>query len=128
MKYEEACAALKRTPLSIEQFSFLPEDHRVSLFGEHKLITCIEVLNMKANKGKPWKPDWLNSTQDKWRNYFWAQVDKSKPSCVGFSFGDTLYVSTYSALGSRLHFISQKVAIAAGKDPDMLQYANEWIS
>ena len=128
MNYEEAYAALKRKPLTIEQFSFLPEDQRVSLFGEHKLITCIEVLNMKANKGKPWKPDWLNSAQEKWRNYFWAQVDKSKPSGVGFSFADSAYVSAVTALGSRLHFISQKVAIQAGNDPDMLQYANEWIS
>lgn len=130
MNYEEACAALKRKPATLEDFKKLPipEDQIISLFGEHKLVTCNEVMNMKANEGKKWIIDFLNLKQDKWRNYFWAKVDKSKPSGVGFSFNTSDYGYSLTTIGSRLYFISQKVAIEAGNDPDMVQYANEWIS
>ena len=127
MNYTKACEALNRTPLTIDAFKALPEDQQVSLFGEHKLITCIEVMNMNANNGKKWIPDWLNRNQPKWWNWMSAHKDKGAASGVGFSFDGSGYVGTGTGVGSRLVFISDEVADAARSDTDMLQYYNEWI-
>ena len=127
MNYENACEALNRKPITIEAFKELPEDHRVSLFGEHKLITCIEAMNTEANGGKKWEQDWFNTNQRKYMVFLRAIKDSTKPSGVGFSFYGTSDFNSYSYLGSRLHFFSDDIARKAGKDPDMIQYWNEWM-
>lgn len=120
-QYEKACETLKRNPLQLSDFDFLPEGQRVSAFGEHKVITCIEARN------KGWKPNWLDNNECKWRIWFEAKEDKNRPGGVGFSFGVSGGDDSYTLFGSRLYCKTEAIADEVGNDPEILEYYNEWI-
>ena len=124
-RYQKACVALGYKYVTIEQYDFLPENQRLSAFVEHKLITCIEHANMVD--GKKWIINWLDGSE-KWRNWFWAQVDKNRPSGLGFSFiGASGCDRSHTAVGSRLYFRTREIARELGNDPEILEYVNEYI-
>ena len=88
--YEDACAILGRTPLTLDQFSFLPENQRQSTFSAHKIETTIEALK----QGREF--DWNDYDQRKWFPVWDLEVyndgrknDGFVLSCVTCDYGCT---------------------------------------
>ena len=123
--YEKACEKVGMAPATIENFAHETEDERKQAFGEHKFRRCIVAANLDEN-GKPYIPDWLKSDA-KWRNWYWAKEDKSRPSGVGFVFHFSYYVDDDSFLGSRLHSKNSEIAAQLANDAEITEYFNEWM-
>jgi hypothetical protein len=87
--YKTASKALKYKLCTLSQFDFLPENQRVSLFAEHRMMVIIEHANMF--KGKKWVIHWKDWSQQKWRNWYQAVTDTSKTSGVGFVFCNSFF-------------------------------------
>ncbi len=73
-----------------------------------KLMIVIRALN------EGWWPDWNDSNQRKWWNWFWMDAKN------GFAFSDTVNDSSDTCVGSRFCFHSEKLATDAAK--------TKWIS
>lgn len=73
-----------------------------------KLCIIAKALN------EDWKPDWHNHDERKYYPWFWMG-DPGEKGSVGFSCSGYDYVSTGSAVGSRLCFKSRGLAIYAGE-------------
>lgn len=94
--YEDACAIAGITPITLEQFSFLPEDQQKAMFGLHKITTVINTLN------GGWKPDWNNSNEWKYYPWFLMRDQAGETPGSGFSSYGCDYDCTCSTVGSRL--------------------------
>lgn len=123
--YKSSCKALKYKPCTLSQFSFLPENQRVSLFAEHRMIVMIEKANMF--KGKKWVIDWKDWSQQKWRNWYQAVIDATKPAGVGFRFSGTYDDGDDTFLGSRLHFITKEIGMKLANNKEFMKAVEEYI-
>lgn len=94
--YADACAIKGITPLTQEQFAFLPTDQQAALFSLHKIITVIEVVN------ESWQPDW--NDYDEYKYYPWWDMETYEDDVPGSGFRFDDYGSGYAAtcVGSRL--------------------------
>jgi hypothetical protein len=101
--YSDACSELGILPLTISDFSALPEQDRESTYAYHQITMIVRALN------EGWEPDWNDSNQYKYYPYFQAAAGS------GFSYGVFSYVLSYSYLGSRLVFKTSELAVYAGQ-------------
>jgi hypothetical protein len=113
--FADACKKLKLNPKSLPDVSMLPKIHRKSIIAHYKLIIIIQALN------DGWTPNWSDSDEYKYYNYFWIKADKIKadkkrPS--GFDFSVTYYYCAYDCTdaSSRLCFKTQELADYARKN------------
>jgi hypothetical protein len=102
--YEDACADQAIQPLTIDQFSFIPEQYRRRAFLNHKHSVVADSLN------EGWIPNWKDHNQAKYFPYF-------KDSGAGFEFSYTVYACwrTPAAVSSRLYFKTRELAEKAGE-------------
>lgn len=94
--YEDACAIAGITPLTLEQFTFLPEDQQKAMYGLHKVITVIDALN------EGWKPNWNDSSEFKYYPWFYLRDQAGDVPGSGFSFVGCDDGNAGSTVGSRL--------------------------
>ncbi|MEQ1678598.1 MAG: hypothetical protein ABL876_18020, partial [Chitinophagaceae bacterium] len=107
--FEGACKLLKLDPAKVlPKVTGMPKHHQEATVAHAKLVIIAEALNMEANNGKRWEPDWTNGNWDKY--YPWFRMSGS-----GLSFDDYVFQISYSYVGSRLCYISSDVAEYAGK-------------
>lgn len=105
--YEDACELDGIEPLTIDQFSFLPEQERECQFAEHKLNVINRVLCAD------WVPDYTDSSQYKyWPYFYW---DENAAGGPGFSFADYDFDFSGSGVGARRVYPTKELAIYAGK-------------
>lgn len=107
--YEDACAIKGIIPLTIENFSALPEDQRKAAFAYHKLITIAEVLN------EGWKPDYDNWSQYKHYPWWDLTTPDGEEAGSGFSLVGVGSTGTCSVVGARLSFKSEELVEYAAK-------------
>lgn len=107
--YEDACKELNRSPLTVEQFLFLPEADRQAFFSLHCITTAIEALN------EGWQPDWNDYDEDKYYPYFDMETYDDQPAGSGFSFDVCVYGRTRSLVGARLVLKSASLARYVGQ-------------
>lgn len=101
--FENACEVLGLDPEKVlPDFSCYPEADRKALEAQAKLFIIVKAANKIANKGKEWIPNWDDSSQYKYENWFYM-------SSSGFRFSDCVSWHSYSPVGSRLCFISSEV-------------------
>ncbi|MFT3704672.1 MAG: hypothetical protein QM802_20070 [Agriterribacter sp.] len=89
--FEDACAEIGEDPVNPKFIIGEPDE-----IAYRKLKVIIKVLN------EGWVPDWNNSSQYKWRPWFYLNAP-------GFRFSGTSYVFTHSTVGSRLCFKSEEL-------------------
>jgi len=107
--FEAACKLLKLDPEKVlPKVTGVPKKHQQAIIAHAQLIIIAEALNMQANNGKPWAPDWDNSSQYKYWPWF-------NMSSSGLSFSDFDFSYSLSNVGSRLCFLSRELAEYAGK-------------
>lgn len=76
------------------------------------------MITSALNEG--WIPDWKNTSEYKYRLWFWIKASKDKPSGFGFSDANCGYAISDADVGSRLLFKSSGLAMhAAKKFPDV---------
>jgi hypothetical protein len=119
--YQDACGILGVTPLTIENFGFLPEAQRLSAFGHHKVQTIATVLN----EGHEF--DWNSYDREhwKWYPYFDMETYEGAPAGSGFSFYGCVYGYAGTILGSRLAYKTEDLARYAGTQ--FLDDYRDWI-
>jgi len=78
--------------------SMLPERHQKHVKAQYNLAVVAEAVN------EGWKPDWTKVSQRKY--YPWWDLSSGS----GLSFDDYVCVHSYSAVGSRLCYVSYEVA------------------
>lgn len=102
--FEGACKLRKLNPKKLPDVSMLPEAHRKSIIAFYMLTVITEALN------EGWTPNWNDSNEWKYYNYFWIKADSKRPTGFGFSFAN--YATTYSStfVGSRLCFKNRGLA------------------
>lgn len=101
--YADACSALGLHPLTISDFSKLPEKDREATYAFHQITFIARALN------EGWEPDWNDHNQYKYYPYFFHAAGGSGFSCYGCYYG---YV--VSTVGSRLYFKTRELAEYAG--------------
>jgi len=106
--FEAACKLLKLDPEKVlPKVTGVPKKHQQAIIVHAQLIIIAEALNMQANNGKPWAPDWDNSS---WKYWPWFNMSSS-----GLSYDVFVCSSSRSSVGSRLCFLSGELAEYAGK-------------
>lgn len=76
------------------------------------------MITSAVNEG--WIPDWNNTSEYKYRLWFWIKASKDKPSGFGFSAALCDCTGSSTDVGSRLLFKSSELAMhAAKKFPDV---------
>lgn len=98
--YEDACAILGIDPhTSMPDTSDCPKEDRKAYVAFHKLVVITRALN------EGWRPDWSNTNQPKWFNWWWTKVMRASPV-------RSLYApsSSDASIGSRLCFKSEALA------------------
>ena len=95
--YASACEELGLTPLTINHFTFLPEEDQNRAFVRHQLT-----IQTRALRGD-WTPNFKDSTY-KYYNYFYWDTAKN-----GFS-SYVYYYYLVSSVGSDLLFPNEKLA------------------
>jgi hypothetical protein len=102
--FEDACRIEDLDPKKVlPDFSDYPQQDQAAMIAHAQLVIIVRAANRVANKGKEWKPDWNNYSQDKW--YPWFEMGGS----AGFRFIGYDRWDSSSGVGSRLCFISQEV-------------------
>lgn len=96
--YESACEELGISPLSIGDFSCLPEEDRDRAFNRHQLTIGIRALV------EGWKPDFKNHDEYKYYNYFYFD------SSGKISSGVDYFYYRYSFVGFDLCIKTRKKA------------------
>lgn len=96
--YEDACADQDIKPLTLEQFSFLPEKDREYHFFDHQQV----IIKRALNEG--WEPNHNDDNEEKW--FVWY---KSVGSGRGFAFLSRC-VSSDSCVGARHEFRTKQLA------------------
>ncbi|AWW32153.1 hypothetical protein DN752_19520 [Echinicola strongylocentroti] len=94
--YEDACKILDRKPLTLEEFSFLPESERQSFYSLHRIRTGIEAIN----EGHVF--DWNNWDESKYYPWWDLETYNDDPAGSGFSYGDCASAGTCANVGARL--------------------------
>lgn len=94
--YEDACTILGRTPLTLADFSALPEADQQPFFSLHKITTAIEAIN----EGHVF--DWNNWGEGKYYAWWDLETYGDAPAGSGFSFFVYVYARTHTFVGSRL--------------------------
>ncbi|MEM8564917.1 MAG: hypothetical protein AAGF85_00555 [Bacteroidota bacterium] len=107
--FEDACQVEGLDPEKvIPDFSVYPEEDREAMAAHAKLVIIAKAANRLANEMQPWSPNWDNGKWDKY--YPWFVLGGSS----GFRYGGYDYWYSYSFVGSRLCFLSYKVAEYVG--------------
>ena len=104
--YEDACDILGLGKDNQVKVSHDMSKDEKSIKAYAKLIVVIRALN------EGWEPDWDNSSQYKYYNYW----DMRK----GFSFFGVAYDWTFTAVGSRLCFKTEELSKYAAKQFEQL--------
>lgn len=65
--YSDVCRVLGITELNIDDFYFIPEHKRASIFATHQLTNIVELFNLG------WKPNFENHNEYKYLPYFQKQ-------------------------------------------------------
>lgn len=94
--YEDACADQGISPLTLDQFSFLPEKDREYHFNDHQQV----IIKRALNEG--WEPDYTNSSEPKYTIWY-----KSVGSGSGFVFAYYDVDGSVSHVGARHEFKSR---------------------
>jgi hypothetical protein len=102
--YEDACKLLGRTPLSLEQFGFLPENQRQSAFSSHKIETTIEALK----QGREF--DWNDTDQPKWFPVWDMETYNDGRENDGFVLSVVRYCYACTNVSARLCSFSREEA------------------
>ena len=102
--YEDACELLGLTPLTLEQFSFLPEKDREYHYHDHRMVIITRALN------EGWEPDPSNPDEPKY--YVWHQWVSSGS---GFAYYICSYVHSLSYVGARHEIKSKELAVYFAK-------------
>ena len=104
--FEDACKVEGLDPEKVlPDFSSYPEKDRNSMIAHAKLVIIVRAANRLANEGKEWKPDFNN--RDQYKYEIWWYKEKGS---AGFRYYGCDAWHTASTVGSRLCFISRKVA------------------
>jgi len=101
--YEAYCELLGRTPLTISNYSFLPEGEQDYAFANHQLDIIIEAVN-----GVGHVFDYADDNQKKW--YIIWQWNENSAGGSGFSLFDVYYCYSNSYVGARRSFKDEKTA------------------
>lgn len=101
--YEDACAILGKTPLTLEQFSFLGEQAQY-LYSVHRVATVIEAVN----EGHQF--DFDNYSEPKFYPWWYLATPEGKPAGSGFAYYAYGYTNTLANVGARLCTRSEKDA------------------
>lgn len=104
--YEDACAILEIDPLeSLPDTSDCPKEDRKAYVAFHKLVVITRALN------EGWRPDWSNTNQPKWFNWWWTNGN------AGLASAGSSYAPSYTLahFGSRLCFKSEALAYYAAE-------------
>lgn len=102
--FEAACKIEGLDPkIVIPDFSNFPEKDKVAMVSHAKLIIIAKAINRVNNDDKEWIPDWNN--WDEYKYYPWFEMGSP-----GFRSVDYGVWITYSALGSRLCFLSSEIS------------------
>lgn len=94
--YQDACAIEGMTPLTLEHFSFLPEDERKATFHLHKIHTVIRVVK----QGRKFNYNDIN--ERKYYAWFRMYDKKGEAAGSGFSYHVYDYALTVTLVGARL--------------------------
>lgn len=114
--FEEACKALELDPNHLPEVSMLPEKHRLSIIAYYKLVIIIQALN------NGWEPDWFNTNQYKYYNWFYVEASEDKKAGFGFHDAHCVYACSRTYVGSRLCFETRDMAdYAAEQFKDLYQ-------
>lgn len=98
--YEDACAILGIDPhTSMPDTSDCPKEDRKAYVAFHKLVVITRALN------EGWRPDWSNTNQSKWFNWWWTKVMRASPVRSIYAPSDST-----ASIGSRLCFKSEALA------------------
>lgn len=89
----------------VKVMELLPEDIREDHISDNDLDTLIEALNMEANDGKKWIPNYSDD-EPKYEPRFWMNDEEGEPAGSGFSFTHCVRWRTDSHAGSRRCFIN----------------------
>ena len=72
--YEDACAVLGIDPhTSMPDTSDCPKEDRRAYIAFHKLVVITRALN------EGWRPDWSNTDQPKWFNWWYTRLRVASP-------------------------------------------------
>lgn len=108
--FEDACAHLGIEPL-LPEVSSLHPTHQKSIIAFYKLSMIISAMN------DGWQPDWLDYSQRKWFNWWYAGLASTGASaglvCVTSNYSVS---TTYSVIGSRLCFKTESDAQYAAEN------------
>lgn len=102
--YEVACAAKGITPLTLDQFSFLPENQQQAAFSQHRVETVCEYLK----QGKEF--DWNDTDQAKYYPLWDMETYGDGRENDGFVLSDVRYAYDYSDVSARLCSFSREDA------------------
>ena len=94
--YESACKVKGITPLTLENFNFLPENQRKGAYSLHRLETINEVIH----NGR--KFDWNNYNQRKWFPIFDMETYNDGRKNDGFVLRIVYYYCDLTHVSSRL--------------------------
>ena len=101
--FEDACKILGVSS-KLPDVSTFPVENQKHFIAQHKIITIIKALN------EGWKPNWSNSSEDKYYPYFYQS-----PSGFGFSGAYCDFWNASTSVGSRLCLKTEKLALYVGK-------------
>jgi hypothetical protein len=105
--YADACNLVGIQPLTISDFSYVPEEDQEATYAYHQITIIARALN------QGWKPDYSNGNETKYYPYFiWSDSAAGGP---GFSYDDFRFDNSCSFVGARLVFKSEDLAEYAGK-------------
>ena len=94
--YQDACALEGRTPLTLEQFAFLPEEEKKAAFCLHKIHTVIRVVKQgrkfNYNDIKEWK----------YSAWFRMHDKQGEEPGSGFAYYVCADTATLTGVGARL--------------------------
>lgn len=103
-------------PDTLPDVSALPDAGLAKyLIAEYKTAIVVKALNQEANNGKPWEPDWNNTSQYKYYPFYWVDASVEKPAGFGFSHAHCDDTDSDTTVGSRLCYVSRHVALYAAE-------------
>lgn len=94
--YEDACKILGIQPLTLENFSHLPESQRQYYYSHHRIATAIEA----SKEGHEF--DWNNSNEYKYYPWWDMETYGDAPAGSGFSYDVCGLTRTLARVGARL--------------------------
>ena len=112
--FEDACTLLNYpTSLPSDLGNVFPEKHIKAIIADYQLGIITEALNMEANDGNPWEPNWNDWDERKY--YPWPTVEASneRPSGSGFSGRGCVCDSSGTGVGSRHCFKTRELVYYA---------------